>query len=66
MAAAAEVAPTIPAAPTNGCKYAYHPPMVCYNVESLPSIDKEFYSRLANSKHELVQVSKCCTRTSGC
>jgi hypothetical protein len=31
--------------------------MVCYNVESLPRIDKDFYSRLASSQHELIQVS---------
>jgi hypothetical protein len=37
--------------------HPYHPPIVCYNVENLPSIDKEFYTTLANSteRFELVE-----------
>lgn len=33
----------------------YHPPMVCYNVDNLPPVDKELLQRLAEGQHELVQ-----------
>jgi hypothetical protein len=41
----------------DGRVYPYHPPIVCYNVDALPKIDKAFYKRLASStsEHELVQ-----------
>jgi uncharacterized protein YcgI (DUF1989 family) len=32
--------------------------MVCYNVESLPQIDKAFYERLATTEHQLVTSFK--------
>ena len=37
--------------------HPYHPPIVCYNVEALPPIDKDFYSALADgtSRHQLVE-----------
>lgn len=34
--------------------HEYHKPIVCYNVDNLPPVDKEQLDRLAQHKHELV------------
>lgn len=36
-------------------EHPYHPPIVCYNVENLPPVDKDLLDRLASGSHELVQ-----------
>jgi hypothetical protein len=35
--------------------HEYHPPIVCYNVDNLPPVNKELLDRLAQNQHELVQ-----------